>query len=52
MDQYRPCGVSFRFPEIARTITAEEFDLALEEARREGLRRLDRDVGQRWHLAW
>jgi putative pyruvate formate lyase activating enzyme len=41
MDQYRPCGASFRFPEIARTITGEEFDLALEAARCEGLRRLD-----------
>jgi putative pyruvate formate lyase activating enzyme len=52
MDQYRPCGVSSRFPEIARMITTEEFDRALEAARLEGLRRLDRDVGRRRHLAW
>jgi putative pyruvate formate lyase activating enzyme len=52
MDQYRPCGLASRFPEIARTITAEEYVRALEAARREGLRRLDRDVGRQWHRAW
>jgi len=52
MDQYRPCGVSSRFPEIARAITAEEFERAIGAARLEGLRRLDRDAGRRWRLAW
>ncbi len=49
MDQYRPCGIAFRFPEIARPITAEEFDEALAATRQEGIHRLDHDVGVRFH---
>ncbi|HSG06548.1 MAG TPA: radical SAM protein, partial [Nitrospiria bacterium] len=40
MDQYRPCGNAFRFPEISRRITSAEFEEAVEMAHEEGLYRL------------
>lgn len=40
MDQYRPCYRAEDFPDIARRITAEEFEEALEAARLAGLTRL------------
>ncbi len=39
MDQYRPCYRAGEFPEINRRITGEEFQEALELARRAGLHR-------------
>jgi putative pyruvate formate lyase activating enzyme len=48
MDQYYPCGEATLYPEIARPITPEEFEEALESARQEGIHRLDRDVGRRF----
>lgn len=39
MDQYRPCYKAFNYPEIARRITAEEYDEAIELAREAGLYR-------------
>lgn len=39
MDQYRPCGESYKFREISRTITQEEFENAMEIARSFGLYR-------------
>jgi putative pyruvate formate lyase activating enzyme len=50
MDQYRPCGEAYRYPEIARPITQEEFEDATEATREEGIHRLDRDVGRRFRL--
>jgi putative pyruvate formate lyase activating enzyme len=41
MDQYRPCGRAPEFPEIARRISAAEWDAAREYALRKGLTRLD-----------
>ena len=41
MDQYHPCGDISDFPEIARKITSEEFQEALDEAKAEGITRLD-----------
>jgi putative pyruvate formate lyase activating enzyme len=50
MDQYRPCGQAGRFPEIARPITQDEFEAAMEATREEGIHRLERDVGRRFRL--
>ncbi|MBF8278191.1 MAG: Radical domain protein [Candidatus Brocadiaceae bacterium] len=41
MDQYRPCGLASKHPEINRRIHVEEFENAIEIAHEEGLRRLD-----------
>lgn len=41
MDQYRPCGEAVGRSDIGRGITAEEYEEALQIARKEGLRRLD-----------
>ena len=41
MDQYRPCGLAHKYPEINRRITTEEFSNAINVAREEGLTRLD-----------
>ena len=42
MDQYRPCYRADEYPEIARSVTAEEYRDALDTALRLGLNRLDR----------
>ncbi len=41
MDQYRPCGLAGKYPEINRRISAEEFGNAIKTAHEEGLHRLD-----------
>ena len=41
MDQYRPCGLAFRHPAIARPITAGEYREAVAAAIEEGIHRLD-----------
>lgn len=41
MDQYRPCGNAYNFPEISRRITAEEYKQAINYAHQIGLTRLD-----------
>lgn len=41
MDQYHPCGLAHKYPEINRRITTEEFSNAINVAREEGLTRLD-----------
>jgi putative pyruvate formate lyase activating enzyme len=51
MPQYRPCGEAYRFPELSRAVTVEEYENALEAAHKAGLMRLDRrERGflQRW----
>ena len=42
MDQYRPCYRAEEIPELARAVSGAEYGEALAEARRLGLRRLDR----------
>jgi putative pyruvate formate lyase activating enzyme len=42
MDQYHPCYRADEAPEIARRLTREEYQQALQAAHRAGLRRLDR----------
>ena len=42
MDQYRPCGQTFRYPKINRPITREEYLEAVEIAHSFGLHRLDK----------
>ena len=41
MDQYRPCGKAFEYPQLGRNITKEEYDTALMYAGEVGLTRLD-----------
>ncbi len=47
MDQYHPCGGAFANGSINRRISPEEFESALESARRAGLSRLD-DRHRHW----
>ena len=47
MDQYRPCYRADEFPELVRSITADEYRAALAAAERLGLRRLDRPLRRR-----
>ncbi len=42
MNQYRPCGLAYRYETIARSITQAEYETALAEAREEGITRLDK----------
>jgi putative pyruvate formate lyase activating enzyme len=42
MNQYRPCGLAYRQKPIDRSITQAEYETALEEAREEGITRLDK----------
>ena len=39
MDQYRPCGLAQRYPEINRRVSIGEFENALQTAREEGIYR-------------
>jgi putative pyruvate formate lyase activating enzyme len=48
MDQYHPYGDAYRYPEIARPLTPEEFEEALEATRKAGIHRLDQDIGRRF----
>ncbi len=41
MDQYHPCARAGEFPEIDRTITADEYRQAMQAAREAGLHRFD-----------
>ncbi len=42
MNQYRPCGRAREVPELRRGITSQEYEAALDAARKAGLKRLDR----------
>ncbi len=42
MNQYHPCGRAMDIPSLRRRITSEEYENALDAARRAGLTRLDR----------
>ncbi len=48
MDQYRPCDLAHKYPEINRRIRIEEFENALRIAREEGIHRLDLETS--FHL--
>jgi len=41
MDQYRPCGEAYQYPDINRRITHQEYQEAIEIAYKYGLTRLD-----------
>mgnify|MGYP001148769191 CR=1 FL=1 len=41
MDQYRPCGNAYSYPEISRRLMSEEYKLAIKYAKDAGLHRLD-----------
>jgi len=41
MDQYRPCYLASKFPEINRPLTAEEYQQAVRFAEEAGLRNLE-----------
>lgn len=45
MDQYRPCGRSAEFADLARSVTVQEVYEAREAARRAGIHRLDERKG-------
>ncbi|HMK35050.1 MAG TPA: radical SAM protein [Desulfomonilaceae bacterium] len=47
MNQYRPCGRASERPDINRSVNREEYALALEIAREEGITRLDERAGPR-----
>ncbi len=46
MDQYHPCYRADRYPPLDRSLSTEEYALALDEARRAALHRFDRP--RRW----
>jgi len=41
MDQYRPCGTAYQHPSLSRRLTTDEYQEAIEIAKRCGLHRLD-----------
>lgn len=41
MDQYRPCHRAYDFPELARRVTADEFEEAVNMAKEEGIKRIE-----------
>jgi len=48
MDQYRPCGEAWKYPPLDRMITKEEWNRALELAKKYGLERLDDRRARYW----
>jgi putative pyruvate formate lyase activating enzyme len=50
MSQYRPCAEAHTIPSIARAITTEEYDRALQEAAEEGILRFDQRRGRTFAL--
>lgn len=47
MDQYRPCGLAHKYPDINRPVSREEFYNALQIAKEEGIHRLDSETSIR-----
>jgi putative pyruvate formate lyase activating enzyme len=41
MNQYRPCGLAHEYPKLDKSVTRAEFIRAIDEARAEGIERLD-----------
>ncbi|HHS96811.1 MAG TPA: radical SAM protein [Chloroflexi bacterium] len=52
MDQYRPCYRAHQYPPLDRPITPQEYEEAVEAARRAGLHRFDRRQTRLWRLIW
>ncbi|MBE9552864.1 MAG: radical SAM protein [Proteobacteria bacterium] len=52
MEQYRPTYRAGEYPELDRVITAEEYQAALDTARKVGLHRIDRRCSDRWVIRW
>jgi putative pyruvate formate lyase activating enzyme len=52
LDQYRPAYRAGEYPELDRTVTPEEYEAALDVARRAGLHRIDRRCTDRWVVRW
>jgi putative pyruvate formate lyase activating enzyme len=50
MAQYHPCGQAVSIPELNRRITAEEYEIALQEARDAGITRLDQPMSRLFRL--
>ncbi len=51
MDQYRPCGDANNFPELCKTISYNEYEQAIDMARKFGLTNLDkRDISKLYIL--
>jgi putative pyruvate formate lyase activating enzyme len=50
MDQYHPCGRIAPDSPLNRSITQEEYDQAVESAKKEGITRLDKRV--KFRLIW
>ncbi|MFN3568057.1 MAG: radical SAM protein [Caldimicrobium sp.] len=48
MDQYRPCGDAWKYPPLDRMITKEEWNRALDFAKKYGLKRLDDRRARYW----
>lgn len=48
MDQYRPCGEAWKYPPLDRMIKKEEWNRALELAKKYGLERLDDRRARYW----
>ncbi|MFN4197038.1 MAG: radical SAM protein [Caldimicrobium sp.] len=49
MDQYRPCGDAWKYPPLDRMITKEEWNKALDLAKKYGLKRLDDRRARYWN---
>jgi putative pyruvate formate lyase activating enzyme len=52
MAQYRPCGEAHKISEIAVRLSTEEFEVALQAAREEGITRLDKPGERVFRLIW
>ena len=51
MNQYRPCGRAHGRPDVGRSVTRQEYAMALEIAAEEGITRLDERHPIRWRLS-
>lgn len=52
MDQYRPCGIAYKHKPLDRSITTTEYNTALDEAREEGITRLDKRERRQIIFRW
>lgn len=52
MDQYRPCGIAYKHKPLDRSITKTEYNTALDEAREEGITRLDKQERKEIIFRW
>lgn len=52
MDQYRPCYRAHELPPLNRSVTAAEYEAAMEAARQAGLHRFDQRRRRRLRLRW